>query len=609
LSFRIPDEKISEIRDRSDIVEVISEAVRLKKTGRNFIGLCPFHSEKTASFTVNPDKQIFHCFGCQEGGDVFSFLMKNENLSYPEAVKSLARRFGITVAERPLSSVEKGQMSEREKILEINRHAVIFFRKCLNQGTGGEKAAAYLKRRGVDPETLEKFHVGYAPEGWDHLLRFLSKKNIPSPTMQRTGLVIPRKTGDGVYDRFRNRVMFPIFDVNGIPIGFGGRSIDDALPKYLNSPETPVYHKSRSLYGLNFAKKRCRETDTVFIVEGYLDCISLHQFGIENAVATLGTALTADHLRMVKGHAEKIILVFDSDDAGIKAAVRSVSLFMKYDNAARILVLPENHDPDSYIRAMGPDKFRELSEKASSVMGFLMDAAVKKHGMTVEGKIAVIHDMIKPLASITDTVARSLYIKALSERVDVPESAVMAKLKEFQSQGKLQGRMTGSGESAKKESVLVSGGSDTVSPNIRSERRIISMMLQFPEILTDIERHDVLSFFRDDQLRSLGMCILKHIDKADHIVAEVLNDLDDDENKRIVSELGIGDEAWQYQGCIKLIQKFVDNSRIFGEKDLIDQIRAAEKNNDHDLLIKLLSEKQRKAQRSERLKMSLIAGR
>ena len=429
MAIFIPEDKIFEIKNAADIVEIVSEVVHLKKAGKNFVGLCPFHTEKTPSFTVSPEKQIFYCFGCGAGGNIFSFLMKNEGLAFPEAARALARRYGIEIPSRSLTPEQKKRMTERESLLEINRKAMDFFRHALRNAISGKEAMAYLERRGLSSDLIDRFNVGYAPKGWDHLLNFFSKKGVPLARVERAGLILPKKDGRGYYDRFRDRIVFPIFDVNQAVIGFGGRVMDETLPKYLNSPDTPVYNKSRSLYGLHISKDKCRQTRAVYIVEGYMDLLTLHQNGIENAVATLGTALTADHVRMLSRYVPSMILVYDSDEAGIRSALRCIDIFWKeHVDFSRgdvfreekadthILVLPDGHDPDSYLREKGPTAFEKAASRAPGIISFLIEQSIRIHGLSTEGKIRVVTDLKHPLAAINDNVARTLYIKQLAER-------------------------------------------------------------------------------------------------------------------------------------------------------------------------------------------------
>jgi DNA primase len=607
LSVRIPDEKISEIKSSVDIVDLISEVVRLKKTGKNFVGLCPFHSEKTPSFTVSPDKQIFYCFGCGQGGDVFRFLMKQDNLSYPEAIRSLAVKVGIAVPDREAVYTGQYQKTDKERVLEINKDAMMYYRETLQSDKMGKPASVYLKNRGITPAIIDRFNIGYAPKGWNSLSGFFVKKRVSLADLEKAGLAISKKDGPGVYDRFRNRIIFPIMDVRAQTIGFGGRSIDDEMPKYLNSPETPAYVKSRSLFGLYLAKSKCRTENTVYIVEGYFDCIVLHQYGLENTVATLGTALTTEHIRILKGYVDKMILVYDSDDAGIKAAQRSVPLFIEQNVKARILVLPKGHDPDSYMRDHGAQNFERLAEKAMDIVGFLIDSAVKKHGMTPEGKLLVLHDMIEPLAAVADPVARALYTRELSERLSVDETAISSKITEHsKNTGDMQSTRSESDLRVTQQNRMGTGGSG--SKGRRLERRIIEMMLQFPDIIPDVRNYGVLDNFEDNQLKTIGKRILKVENKGNYLVSEISDCIEDEAEKHMILELGISDDIWEHAGCVRLIHQFLENAGARREKDFLHQIKAAEKQDDQELLLRLLDEKQRKAVRNKKEKTLRIHG-
>jgi DNA primase len=432
LAVFIPEDKISEIKNIVDIVDIISDIVLLKKVGRNYVGLCPFHTEKTPSFTVSPEKQIFYCFGCGTGGNVFNFLMNHDGLSFFETAKMLANRYGIEIPAQTMSPEQKRRISERESLLAANKQAMDFFKHSLLSDVEGKIALEYLKKRGIGEDTITIFNLGFAPAGWDSLLNYFSKKNISHELVEKSGLIIKRKSKNGYYDRFRNRIIFPIFNVSKQVLGFGGRVMDDSLPKYLNSPETSVYNKSRSLYGLHIAKEHCRASETVYIVEGYFDLLALHQHGILNSVATLGTSLTQGHVQILRGFVGKngrFILVYDSDAAGIKAAERSIKVFDKGYVNAQILVLPEGYDPDSYIFEFGYKSFMNTASKAKSIIAFLIDSAVKKHGLSIEGKIRIISDLKQPLAHINDSVERSLYIKELAEIIGIDEAAVMEKVR------------------------------------------------------------------------------------------------------------------------------------------------------------------------------------
>jgi DNA primase len=570
----IPEDKIADIRNAADIVAVISESVFLKKAGKDYIGLCPFHSEKTPSFTVSPEKQIFYCFGCHTGGNVFHFLVKQEGLSFPEAVRTVAGRYGIEIPDQAMSPDQKEQMTERETMLAINQEAAAYFQRNL-YSSSGQKALEYLHHRGITQQTAEGFQIGCAPEGWDHLIRFFSKKQVPAPEIEKTGLIIPRKNGNGFYDRFRDRIIFPIFDVRTRVIGFGGRVLDDSLPKYLNSPETLLYNKSRSLYGLHKAKQKCRQTGAVFVTEGYLDVISLHQHGIENAVAVLGTALTSEHVRLLKRYAEKIVLVYDSDEAGVRAAVRSAEIFSKEQADVYVLALPSGYDPDSFIFEFGPDAFMGAYESALPLMSFLTEAAIKKHGLSVEGKLRVISDMTAPIVAVEDDIRRSLHIAELSGRIGIDERAVAEKI--------WMHRRIPASDTGRSFPVHTNGN--------RPEQQIIAIMLQFPDILDEIRQRNLLEFFEDHALKSVGQTILKHQAGTGIRVSDLITDIEDEEKANTIAFLASKSDVWDREGCLKLISQF-ESARSRRRNTLFEEIRAAEAENNYELVLELLKKKE-----------------
>jgi DNA primase len=624
----IPEDKISEIKHAADIVDIVSEAVLLKKAGKNFIGLCPFHTEKTPSFTVSPDKQIFYCFGCGSGGNVFSFLMKQEGLSFPETARKLAKRYGIDLPVKPLSPDQKKKISEREGLLDINRRAMDFFQQALCRGTEGQAARSYLTQRGIAQKTIDDHKLGYAPDGWDHLLNYFANQQISPALIEKTGLILPRKSKSGYYDRFRNRIMFPIIDTNMQVIGFGGRVLDDSLPKYLNSPETPVYSKGRSLYGIQQAKEKCRATGTVYIVEGYLDLLALYQHGINNVVATLGTALTSDHVRLLTRYAGRMVLVYDSDEAGIRSAQRCIGTFWREHVDFRrqdvfsekkadthILVLPTGHDPDSYVFEHGPEAFLEAASESPGIITFLMNRAVDKHGLSTEGKIHIISELQQTLAAINDSVAQALYIKQLAERIGIAETTILERIRDITVNKSRIGTtdvpsnapLSGSQIGVEEESVLEAKGPDGIFTGNRIERQIIAMMIQFPEILPDVNNYKVLELFNDEMLKGIGESILEFNPTSAEQVSELMSQVGDKQKQALIASLAMGDESWNRKGCLRLLGKFAESGRKLREGGVLErQIKAAEKSNDHALLLQLLSKKQKMAVRSEKQKMAML---
>jgi DNA primase len=584
----IPEDTITDIRNAADIVDIVSESVLLKKAGKDYKGLCPFHSEKTPSFTVSPEKQLFYCFGCGTGGNVFTFLMNQEGLSYPEAVRTLARRYQIDIPVQDMSPEQRQLMQEREYLFSINKAAMDFFCHTLSGQPAGEAPMAYLNKRGLTKEMIDAFNIGYDPPGRDNFVNYCSEKGISHRLAEKAGVIASTREGR-FYDRFWGRIVFPIFDTGLRVIGFGGRVTDDAnpeRPKYINSPDTPLYNKSRSLYGLHRARQKCRQRGLVYLVEGYLDVLSLHQHGIENAVAILGTSVTSAHVRILKGHAGKVILVYDSDDAGIRAAQRSIEIFRKEEMDARILVLPSGDDPDSFLFKFGSDAFISAAEKALSALSFLTDIAVKKHGLSVEGKLRIISEMTAPLASVHDPVAQSLYIKELAEVTGVDDAAIFGRVASAGKHRKYPRPVTGRPASQKKN---------------RLEKQIISMMLQFPEILSEIRHRNLLEYFEDDALKSIARTVLEQCDSPDIRVSEMIASIDGKENRDIATALAMKEEIWDRAGCLKLIGQF-ESSRKHNKDILFREIKEAQECNNDELFFKLLELE--KKQNQDRMRQS-----
>ncbi len=582
----IPEEKITEIRDTCNIVDIVGESVVLKKAGQNYVGLCPFHTEKTPSFTVSDHKQMYYCFGCGEGGNVFSFLMKHQGLSFPEAVKQLAERYGIQLPRREMSPEQKRRLSERDQMFQLNRLAMEFFRHVLRKDKIGAVARDYLKKRGFSADTATAFNIGYAPPGWDHLLGYVKHKRMPVPLAERVGLVVRRQSGQGHYDRFRGRIIFPICDSGGRVIAFGGRVLNDDLPKYLNSPESEIYSKSRSLYGLDVARHHCRSSEQVYIVEGYFDVIALHQHGIREAVATLGTSLTREHVHAVQGligEKGRAFLVFDSDEAGIKAARRSVALFEKGFVDARVMVLPPGHDPDSFVFQHGAEKMRELATASRGLISFLIDSAVGRHGQSMEGRIRVLDELAGPLAELDDPGRRSVYTKYLAEAVDIDEGAVQEKIANAAARKPLR---TAVRSAVGKENLPAQRqASLNERRGSRIEHKIVAMMLEFPEILPVIRQKRVVHYIEDPLLKCIAMETLgDSVESAPH-------DFKERDKLRTVARLRVGEEKWEYRRCLDIISQLLTPRMRAHAAELDRKIKAAEKAQDQNRLVELLRER------------------
>ncbi len=421
----IPGDFVETVRNRIDIVELIGEYVVLKRTGQNYVGLCPFHPEKTPSFTVSPAKQIFYCFGCGTGGNVFTFLMKKDHLTFPEAVEALAHRLGLVV---PRSGEARGDRERREGYYELNSEAAAFYHKILRDEAAGEKGRAYLKGRGVSPEMWEKFSLGFAPESGTALLEFLEGRGYSRQMLARAGLILIRQ---GVQqDRFQGRVIFPIFDPQGRCLGFGGRALGEEQPKYLNSPESFVFSKGKNLYGLHLAIPGIREEGRVLVVEGYMDCIAAHQYGFTNTCAVLGTAFTREQARLLVRYTPEVVLAFDQDAAGSAASLRGAGYLLELGARVYVLDLPDGKDPDEFLRSRGREAFTAaLKNHVMSHLEFKLTRAIRQSDPeTVFGKAEVVGALLEDLARIENLVVRDGYIRLISERLGVAEGAIRAEL-------------------------------------------------------------------------------------------------------------------------------------------------------------------------------------
>jgi DNA primase len=413
-------EIIDQVRQASSIVEIASQYTTLKRRGRKWVGLCPFHTEKTPSFTVDEDKQLYHCFGCGVGGDIFSLIMERENLTFPEALKNLAERYHVALPAQ--QRVRPEVLKLEEKLFKINELALGFFKKNLFNTQEGKKALEYLKGRGLSDETIQTLKIGYALNSWTALLDFFKSKDVPIPLLEKGGLVLAGSRTGEYRDRFRGRVIFPIFSLTGRVVAFGGRTVVEAEPKYLNSPETPVYSKGKLLYGLNFTKDAVREAGTAVLVEGYTDFSALYQAGIRNVVASLGTALTAWQVAQVMRFAPRVIVNYDGDNAGLTAAARAVPLGLEKGLNVEVMVLPDGLDPDAFLKKHGRDKYLALQKKTVPGLDFLIDSLTKDVRMSVpEEKGRVARAVVKEIEKVPDPVARSEYLRRASHRLGVGE--------------------------------------------------------------------------------------------------------------------------------------------------------------------------------------------
>ena len=462
---------IDEVKQRSDIIEVISQYTTLKKAGRTFRGLCPFHSEKRPSFFVYPEQQSWHCFGaCNTGGDVFSFIMKKEGIDFGEALRLLAQRAGVAIPSRFEQDTGK---DERERLYQVNEAAALYFHNLLLKSPAGEKARNYLASRGLSLETITDFHLGFSLDSWEALKQYLRDRDYTENELLEAGLVIEAEGGK-THDRFRNRLMFPIYDIRGHISGFGARALDDSLPKYLNSPQTPLFDKSSSLYGINLASSAIRQQNMAVIVEGYMDVITAHQNGFSNVVASMGTAVNEKQVSTLKRLTKNIALALDADVAGEEAMLRGVSYENTLDAEVKVIILPGGKDPDDVIK-QDTKTWQELVEEALPVIDYTFNMATAELDLTTaRGKSLAVDKLLPIVAEIKDTVRQAHYLQKLARLVKVSERSIEAALRKIKPS---QGRRWAKQPSQKSVT-------HALQPLLSSpvEEYCLALMLQHPEL-------------------------------------------------------------------------------------------------------------------------------
>lgn len=549
------DEFIEKLRSESDIVNVISEYVPLKKKGRNYWGCCPFHNEKSPSFSVTPDKGFFYCFGCQTGGNVFNFLMKVENITFFEAVKLLAKKLDIALPEREKSEHDKQVERERANLFRANLLARDFFHSCLTKTSYGKTAREYLKARGMDDRIIAEYKIGYAPASWDKLSIALTERGLDQEVLLKAGLVAARQSGGGIYDRFRDRIMFPINDLRGRVVGFGGRVLDGSQPKYLNTQETPLFNKRHVLYGFDLAYNAIRQTGKAIVVEGYMDLIAVQSSGIQNAVASLGTAFTPDQAKQLARHAGEIYFAYDSDAAGQNATLRALATVRSLGLKVRVLTLPDGKDPDEYIRKHGAEAFHTLTDEAPALLDYQIKRALESSDYaTLEGKVAVVGKVVPALAEADNAVEVNAHIAKLSQVLAIDESALRAEIRKYLAatqKDKIVNRgknisMTGLSQQPSNATVL-------------AEKNIIRLMCEdnsiIPYVETQLEDQDVQSSERKVIINSLFNAYNMGKSLVPDLLASSLPEAAANELSNImVMDIQLNDMARMVDDCLKTIR-------------------------------------------------------
>ncbi len=560
------DEFVEQVRSQSDILNVIQSYVPLKRKGNRYWGCCPFHNEKTPSFSVVPDKGFFYCFGCHAGGNVFKFISLIENVTYFEAIKLQAEKLGIPLPERQRTPQEIAREREMADLRKVNEMARDFFHNCLTMTHYGEAGKAYFAGRDISPETIEEFKLGFAPNAWDKLSTAFTKRGVKQEFLLASGLSAERNNSGGLYDRFRNRVIIPIADERGRVVGFGGRVLDDSTPKYLNTPETILFNKRKLLFGLDRSHRAIQQAGYAIVVEGYMDAISVFGAGVRNVVASLGTAFTAEHCQKLLRYAPDIYFCYDSDEAGQKATIRALSIVRDTGAVVRVIVVPDGKDPDEYIRKHGADAFRALVKEALPLVEYRLQYVLKHVNYdTLDGKVKALHEMLPVLAGIKETAVRSEYEKKLAQILLLDEGVVRDELRRY-------ARGAVAEESAPVRAPIRQAVQQQDNAIRRAGRIIVRMVWQDVSLIHHVEsvlplagigdpvQREILLFLQD--LSNQGQAP-DDVTAAENLSEDAAAEL----SRALVENLGGRAETEAYNDSLKVLRKaylnmlFVEHSR------------------------------------------------
>jgi len=579
----IPGEIIETVRLRSDIVEVVSRYVQLKKKGKYFTGSCPFHHDQAPSFTVTPDKQIFYCFGCSAGGDVFKFLMLKENLTFYEAVRMLAQQAGVVIPAT--ESPARRERDKRQAELQlINSLAKDYFHQTLQHHHTAAAAREYLTGRGLTPEALDRFQVGFAPPGWDSLLGFLGKKGFRPGDVTEAGLAVRSDSGK-YYDRFRNRVIFPIWDATGRVTGFGGRVLDNAVPKYLNTPETPFFSKGRTLYGLHLARPAIREKGFIVVVEGYMDVVTAHLHGATNAVASLGTALTAEQGRLLMNYSRDVVIAYDADAAGVAAAIRGLDLLQELGCQVRVASVPDGKDPDDFFRRHGYQAWERLIDEAPSLIEYKLRQAVAGGPVgTVAAKLEVLRRVF-PNLILKDGVEKEEGLKAVARTLNLSWETVAGEFKRFKAS---QGKKWSNPDNIVKIKHNISSKDEGRDARGKAEAGLLRLILEEPSLGKTVLAE---APFKNQCYQRIFRHCMKTAERPVYRPAEIFSYLDDEDQTMLslllTQEIPGENPVQIMKGYLECISR---SNRRERREILLREIGEAEKAGDHLLYGELWSE-------------------
>lgn len=593
MSDRIAEETINEIRLASDIVDIISEYVQLKKQGRNYSGLCPFHGENTPSFSVSSDKQVYHCFGCGAGGDVFSFLMGIEGLSFQEATVKLADKANIELGNN-LAPFNKSVSNDATQMIEAHNLLSKFYHHLLVNTKEGQHALDYLLKRGFTTEIIDKFQIGYALDSWDFDYKFLTSKNFHPVLMEKAGLIIKRDQDETYFDRFRDRIMFPIFDKNGKTVAFSGRALGASKPKYLNSPETTIFNKSKILYNFHRARPAIRKFQQVVLLEGFADVIAADRSGIENGVATMGTSLTDEHVSILKKNAQSVTICYDSDSAGIDAAFRAGNLLQQANCQVRVAMMPDGMDPDEYVKQYGDEKFRnEVIGASLTLMSFKLLYYRKGKNMQDEGdRLLYIEEVLKEIAHLDKVVEKDLYLRQLADEFTLSLSAL--KDQESQYAKKMPGKEIVHNKVEYEQPFVATRRANRIKPAFQNaERYLIAHMLRSIDVTYRVQELMEGNTFNIDEHQAI-ITYLYGFYENDHSpdLNSFLNYMDDEKLKRMVVDIDMMPLNGEItdQELMDYINQVLKHQQMLKIKKKEAELKEADRQKDLSRAVSLLAE-------------------
>ncbi len=563
---------VRNIKDNISIIDHIQKFISLKHSGRDYVGICPFHDDHKPSMRVSEDKSLFHCFSCGSGGDVIGFHMKYNNLDFPSALKELAEIAGVQMPSRSQNIKTK---SNTELLYKINNFANKLFIANLKQTAEGKKAFKYLTCRGIEKDSLERFSIGYSINEWNSLAGKLNSKNVPIKLAEQLGLIIKSgKAPGGFYDRFRGRIIFPIVDLNNKVAGFGGRTQFDEIPKYLNSPESPVYNKSSILYGLNETRNDIRKDNKVIIVEGYIDLLSLYQNGVKNVVATLGTSLTSNHAKLLKRFCENMVIIYDGDKSGINASLRALDVFLKHGVAPSVVVLPHDEDPSSLIEKIGKEKFLSLINSAKPLIDFYFENILDELNSGTKSRNSIIKEIVEKLSLFSDTINRSFYTKKAAEMFGLREQEIYSLLK-----------------NANPKELNQAGSNNSQSKN-SYELIFLKVLLHYPHFIEKIREDNILDLLEEEILKGI-INVYVQSDFSD--IASLINHFDDNDSRQTISELLLSSEDIENEHIAeKIFEQSYRRIKLQSikkeQRKIKSRLKSNTNNKEPDFEIKLLKE-------------------